>query len=54
MLFILISVHLSSIYLLVICGSFTLGKLFDFISAHFWLNGALYFSFENLLTIFFN
>jgi hypothetical protein len=32
----------------VICGSLTLGRLFDFISAHFWLNGALYFSLKNL------
>ena len=40
---------LSLIYLLiVICGSFTLGRLFDFISTYFWLNGALYFSLKNL------
>ena len=31
-----------------ICGCFTFGRLFDFISAHFWLNGALYFSLKNL------
>ena len=31
-----------------ICGSFTLGRLFDLISVHFWFNGALYFFFKNL------
>ena len=30
------------------CGSFTLERLFDFISAYSWLNGALYFSLKNL------
>ena len=33
--------------LIVVCGSFALGRLFDFISAHFWPNGDLYFSFKN-------
>ena len=27
-----------------ICGSFTLGRLFDFIFVHSWLNRALYLS----------
>jgi hypothetical protein len=40
---------LGFIYLLmVICGSFELEKLFDFISAHYWVNVALYFSLKNL------
>ena len=39
----------SFIYLLIlICGSFTLGRLFDFISAHFLLIIALCFSLKNL------
>jgi len=43
-------VVLSFIYLLIlICGNFTIGKLFDFISAHFCLNGSLYFSLKNLM-----
>ena len=33
---------------MLICGSSTLGRLFDFISAHFWFNRALYFSLKNL------
>ena len=33
---------------MMICGNFTLGRLFDLISAHFWFNGALYFSLKNL------
>jgi len=42
---------LSSMYLLIVsCGSFTLGRLFDFIFAHLWLIRALYFS----LKIFFS
>jgi len=32
----------------VIRGSLALGRLFDFNSAHFWHNGALYFSLQNL------
>ena len=37
---------LGLIYLLmVICGSFKLGKVFEFISVHFRINGALYFFF---------
>jgi len=37
------------IYLLmVICGSFTLGRLFDVDSAYFWPSGGLYFSLKNL------
>ena len=40
---------LSLIYLLIVIrDSFTLGRLFDFIFAHSWLNGALYFSLKNL------
>ena len=39
---------LGFIYLLMeIGGSFTLGRLVDFISAHFCLNGALYFPLKN-------
>jgi len=34
---------------MVICGSFTLGRLFDLISAKFWFNGTLYVSLKNLL-----
>ena len=46
---ILIYVHLVFIYLLVtICGNFTLESLICTISARFWFNGALYFSFKNL------
>ena len=42
-------------YLLMgICGSFTLGRLLDFISAHFWFNGALLFSEELLSRVFKN
>ena len=33
---------------MVICGSFMLERSFEFISGHFWLNGAPYFSLENL------
>ena len=33
---------------MVICGSFALGSLFDFISLHFWFNGVLYFPLKNL------
>jgi hypothetical protein len=33
---------------MVICGSFNLGGLFDFISARLWLNEAPYFSLKNL------
>ena len=37
------------IYLLMLFfGSFTLGRLFDFISVYHGFNGALYFVFENL------
>ena len=42
---------------MVICGSFTIGRLFDLTSAYSWLNGALYFSLKNLFCIkrfFFN
>jgi hypothetical protein len=40
---------LSFIYLLMVTfGSFALGRLFNFISAGFWFNGALYFSLTNL------
>ena len=31
-----------------VCGSFTLGRLFDFNSAHFWPYGALNFSLKHL------
>jgi hypothetical protein len=34
---------------MLICGSFTLGRLFDFIFAHFLFNGVLYFSLKNLI-----
>jgi hypothetical protein len=37
--------------LMVICVSYTLGSLFDFISPHFWLNGALYFSLKNFFCV---
>jgi hypothetical protein len=38
------------IYLsILICGSFTLGRLFNSIFAYFWFNGVLYFSSKNLL-----
>ena len=33
---------------MLICGSFMLGRLFDFIFAHFLFNGVLYFSLKNL------
>jgi len=33
---------------MVIYGNIMLGRLFDFISAHFWLNGAFHFAFKNL------
>jgi hypothetical protein len=33
---------------MLIFGSFTHGRLFDFIFAHFWFNGVLYFSLKNL------
>jgi len=32
---------------MVVFGSFTLGRLFEFIFAHFWLNGALNFSLKS-------
>ena len=39
----LVLIHL----LMMICGSFTLGKLFEFISTYFWINKALYYSLTN-------
>jgi len=30
-------------------GSFTFDRILDFIFAHFWVNGVLYFSLKNLL-----
>ena len=48
-LFIVISVRLGLILALkVICGSFTLRKLFEFVSTHFWHNITLYFSLTNM------
>jgi hypothetical protein len=35
--------------MIVICGSFTLGRLFGFISTHFWFNGALLLVFDKLI-----
>jgi len=41
---------LGSIYqLMVICGSFMFGGLFDFISAHVWFNRALYFPLKKVV-----
>ena len=39
---------------MVICGSLTFGRLFDFISAHDQLSGALYFSFLTDLPFIFD
>ena len=39
---------------MVICGSFTFGRLFDFISAHDQLSGAIYFSFVTDLPFIFD
>jgi len=50
-LLIVISVRSGFIYLLMlICGSFTLGRLFDSILAHLWFNQVLYFSLKNLFS----
>ena len=37
---------------MVICGSFTLGRLVDFISAHFLFNGTLLFSEDFFIKVF--
>ena len=48
-IFIVIIARLIFIYLLkTMCGSFMLGRLFDLIFAHSWLNGALYCSLKNI------
>ena len=38
---------------MLICGSSTLGRLFDSIFAHFWFNGVLCYSLKNLNVEFF-